>query len=182
MPALSDGTILWSTVHYGLSHPQQFWFHSWQTPVKGKWMQGFKNKNKNKKNFTNLSTYTAQTHPRMCTIHQDHKLQTLNISLLQILLGISCLAPSAASLFSCQGLLYLTVFKHKGCFVFPSVTANSTHRRSWHAFFFFFFDTATMLLWVPTNDNFNLSSSPNFPRSLKLPTTLRRDKSQICKC
>lgn len=45
----------------------------------------------------------------------------------------------------------------------------------------FFFDTATMLLLVPTNDNFNSSSSPNFPLSLKLPTTLRRDKSQICK-
>lgn len=163
MLALSDGTILWSTVHYGLSHPQQsFWFRRWQAPVKCKEKHGFTKK----ETLVNLETYTAQIHPRMCTIPQEHQLHTVNISLL----GISCLASPPASLFSCQGLPYLTVFKNKSGSCFPECNSKlNTHRVMTCTIFL---DAETTLLLVTTDDNLTflqlffilkLSSKPQTP-------------------
>lgn len=62
--------------------------------------------------FFYRSLHAVQTHPHMCTFPQTHKAKALNISLLQMVVGISCLAPSLV-LFSLAKIYCTSVFKTK---------------------------------------------------------------------
>lgn len=94
---------------------------------------------------------------------RKHKVETLNILLFQILFGISC----SCSLFSCQGLLYLSL-QNKKLFCFQFSSKLDTRRVMTSSFF----DAVTNLLLSNSKFTFPLSYQ-SFLFNLKLSSKLQ---------